>query len=49
MIVNLYLDNDLIDECKRLAKKQNLTLNQFIMNALIDFINTQEAKNVGQI
>jgi predicted HicB family RNase H-like nuclease len=46
MIVTLYLDDELIAECKKLAKKQNITLNEFIVTALTEFFNTQKAKNV---
>ena len=49
MILTLYLDDELIDKCKKLAKKQKITLNQFIVNALIEFLKEQKAKNVGQI
>jgi predicted HicB family RNase H-like nuclease len=45
-MITLYLDPELIAECKKLAKAQNITLNQFIVNALTEFLNTQESKNV---
>ena len=49
MIVTLYLDTELIAKCKRLAKRQKITLNEFIVNALTEYFNTQKAKNVRQI
>jgi predicted HicB family RNase H-like nuclease len=45
-MITLYLDPELIAECKKLAKKQNITLNEFIVNALTEFLNQQKAKNV---
>lgn len=49
MIVTLYLDTELIARCKKQAKKQKITLNEFIVTALTEYFNTQKAKNVGQI
>jgi hypothetical protein len=48
-IVTIYLDKKLIEQCKRLAKKQKITLNEFIVEALTEFIKEQEAKNVRPI
>lgn len=48
-IVTIHLDNKLIEQCKRLAKKQKITLNQFIVEALKEFIKEQETKNVRPI
>jgi len=45
-IVTIYLDEKLIEQCKQLAKKQKITLNEFIVEALTQFIKEQEAKNV---
>ena len=44
MIVTLYLEDELIEKCKRLAKPRNITLNEFIVQALTEFIKEQEAK-----
>jgi predicted transcriptional regulator len=43
-IITLYLQDDLIEQCKKLAKKQKITLNEFIVKAITEFINEQEAK-----
>ena len=43
-IITLYLQNDLIRQCKKLAKKRKITLNQFIVEALTEYITEQEAK-----
>jgi hypothetical protein len=45
-MITLYLDPELIAECKKLAKARNITLNEFIVTALTEFFNTQKAKNV---
>jgi predicted HicB family RNase H-like nuclease len=36
--ITIYLDEKLIEQCKRLAKKQKITLNEFITQALTEFI-----------
>lgn len=43
-IITLYIDNELIKQCKKQAKKQKVTLNEFIVQALTEFINEQKAK-----
>jgi predicted transcriptional regulator len=43
-VITLYLQDDLIRQCKKLAKKQKITLNEFIVKALTEFINEQKAK-----
>ena len=48
-IVTIYLDKNLIEQCKQLAKKRKITLNEFIVEALTEFIKEQEAKNVRPI
>jgi predicted transcriptional regulator len=45
-IVTIYLDKSLIEQCKQLAKKRKITLNEFIVEALTEFIKEQETKNV---
>jgi predicted transcriptional regulator len=45
-IVTIYLDKKLIEQCKQLAKKQKITLNELIVEALTQFIKEQETKNV---
>jgi hypothetical protein len=47
--ITIYLDKKLIEQCKHLAKKQKITLNQFIVEALTELINKQKAKNVRPI
>ena len=44
MLITLHLDHELIKQCKSLAKKQNLTLNEFIVKVLTEYINEQKAK-----
>jgi predicted transcriptional regulator len=48
-IVTIYLDKNLIEQCKQLAKKRKITLNEFIVEALTEFIKEQEVKNVRPI
>jgi predicted transcriptional regulator len=48
-IVTIYLDTELLEQCKRLAKKQKITLNAFIVEALTEFIKQQKAENVRPI
>jgi predicted HicB family RNase H-like nuclease len=43
-IITLHLDGDLIKQCKALAKKQKITLNEFITKALTEYINQEKAK-----
>jgi hypothetical protein len=43
-IITLYLQNDLIEQCKKLAKKRKITLNELIVELLTEFINEQKAK-----
>lgn len=44
MIVTLYLEDELIEKCKRLAKKRKITLNELFLEALTEVIKQQEAK-----
>jgi predicted transcriptional regulator len=48
-IVTIYLDTQLIEQCKTLAKKRRITLNAFIVEILTEYIKEQEAKNDRQI
>jgi predicted HicB family RNase H-like nuclease len=48
-IITLRLDSKLLEQCKRLAKKQKITLNEFIIQALTEFIKQQKAENVRPI
>ena len=43
-VITLHLDEQILNQCKTLAKKQKITLNEFIVKALKEFINEQEAK-----
>jgi predicted transcriptional regulator len=43
--ITIYLDEKLIEQCKHLAKKRKITLNEFIVEALTEFINKQKAEN----
>lgn len=43
-VITLHLDEQILNQCKKLAKKQKITLNEFIVKALTEFINEQEAK-----
>lgn len=44
-IITLHLDAELLQLCKALAKQQGITLNQFIVNAITQFVEKQKAKN----
>lgn len=48
-IVTIHLDKKLIEQCKRLAKKQKITLNELIVKVLKDAIKEQETKNVRSV
>ena len=43
-VITLHLDKEILEQCKNLAKKQKITLNEFIVKALTEFINEQRAK-----
>jgi predicted HicB family RNase H-like nuclease len=45
----IHLDKNLIEQCKRLAKRQNITLNQLIVQTIKELIKTQELENDRQI
>jgi predicted transcriptional regulator len=42
--VTIHLDKNLLEQCKHLAKKQKITLNQLIVQALTQVINEKKVK-----
>lgn len=45
--ITIHIDKKLLKQCKRLAKEQNITLNQLVVEALKQFI--KKAENDRQI
>jgi len=42
--ITVYLDKDLVKQCKQLAKQKNITLNELIVEAITEFINKEKTK-----